>query len=397
MKGFQNFKFNKMKFFQVIVSVFVLIFLYSFVSEHVSCIGGLPVYKKDKKPLLEKQVEQLPVPVKAYKVVKVNFRDSLPALGSVKGFREFDLKFPVGGSVEYINFREGEKITQGDIIASLDQKEPLLKLEYAKIEYEKNKKLLDLGSVAESKFKQSQVEYQAAKAELDKTNILAFSDGYIGSVSVEKGSVVSPQDKIAVFVDYKDVFAEFGVIEKDISKVSEGQAVELSLDSYPDEVFKGQVDSLSPIVEGRSRTLKVRAKLSNADEKIKPGMFGRVNVIVYEKENALVIPSSCFKKKEDQFIVYVIHPEEETATPAPDLEEPPADKEKEETELSPELPSKVVYGTLEIRAIEVAYATPDSIELKEGLEEGELIMVDIEQDLQDKTRVEITETQEGIF
>ena len=55
------------------------------------------------------------------------------------------------------------------------------------------------------------------------------------------------------------------------------------------------------------------------------------------------------------------------------------------------------YGTVEIRNIEVNYATPDSIEVKEGLDEGELVTVDVEQELQDKAKVEITETQEGIF
>ena len=390
-----KFKFNKRIFFQAVAGLFVLVFLFSFVSKHVSCIGGLPVYKKDKKAPEQKPVEQPPAPVKVYKVTHVNFRDSLPALGSVRGFREFELKFPVGGTVEYINFREGEKITQGDIIASLDQKEALLKLEYAKIEYEKNKKLLELGSIAESKFKQSQIEYQSAKAELDKTNLVAFSDGYVGSVSVEKGSVVSPQDKVATFVDYKDVFVEFGVIEKDIAKIKEGQNIELSLDSFPDEVFKGQVDSLSPIVEGRSRTLKVRAKISNADEKIKPGMFGRVNVLVYEKENALVIPSSSFKKKDDQYVVYVVHPEESPA--APETSSELSAKAGLEGAAPAAASPQETFGTIEVRSIEVSYATPDSIEVKEGLEDDELVTVGVEQELQDKARVEITETQEGIF
>ena len=385
---------NKRLIFQTISIIFVLVFLYSFVSKHVSCVGGMPVLKKEKKGLEQKKVEQPPLPVKVYKVAKVNFRDSLPSLGSVRGFREFDLKFPVAGTVEYVNFREGEKITQGDIIASLDQKESLLKLEYAKIEYEKNKRLLDLGSIVESKFKQSQIEYQSAKAELDKTNLVAFGDGYIGSLSVEKGSVISPQDKVATFVDYKDVFIEFGVIEKEIPKVKEGQNIELTLDSFPDEVFKGQVDSLSPIVEGRSRTLKVRAKISNPDEKIKPGMFGRISVLVYEKEEALVIPSSCFKKKEDQYFVYVVHPEEE---PAASETEPAASATPPAKEDEAGPPAATTKGTVEVRNIEVEYATPDSIEIKEGLEEGELVTVDIEQELQDKSKVEITETQEGIF
>lgn len=390
----------------VLGGLVALFFLASFVKDHISCVGGFPVYKKSKKEAIPKPAESLPEPVKVYKISKVSFRDTLPSLGTVKGFREIQLRFGVAGYIEYLNFKEGERITQGDIIASLDQKEALLKLEYSKMELEKNQKLYELGSIIELKLKQSQLEYQSAKAELDKTNLIALSDGYIGSIAIDRGSYVTPNDPVGTFVDMKDVYVEFGVIEKDVAKVREGQNVEMTVDSYPDQVFKGQVDSVSPIVEGRSRTVRVRAKLSNPDERIKPGMFGRVNVLVYEKEQAIVIPSSSFKKKDDQYFVYLVHTEEPKETPAAVEEEmtraldktskKKGRKAKEERVAIPEEPPPPI-GTVEVRPIEVSYATPDAIEVKEGLDEGDLVVVDVEQDLQDKAKVEITETQEGIF
>jgi len=392
-------KFLSKKFlFPFLGAVFAALFLISFIKDHIACVGGFPVYKKTKKEAAPKAVEAPPVPVKVYKVAAVSFRDSLPSLGTIKGFREFDLKFQTSGIIEYINFREGEKITQGDIIASLDQKEALLKLEYAKLELDKQTKLFELGSIVETKLKQSQLEYQSARAELDKTNLIAASDGYVGLIEADRGVYATPQDKIGTFVDLKDVYVEFGIIEKDVAKVKEDQNVEVVVDTYPDQIFKGQVESIAPLVEGRSRTLKVRSKISNPDEKLKPGMFGRVSVLVYEKEQALVIPSSGFKKKEDQYFVYLVHPEE---APAKKEEAPaPAKKRKGEKAAAPppaaeeEAPQ---LGAIEIRPIDIAYATPDAVEIKEGLEEGDLILVDIEQDLQDKSKVEITETQEGIF
>ncbi|MBI3315692.1 MAG: efflux RND transporter periplasmic adaptor subunit [Candidatus Omnitrophica bacterium] len=368
---------------KVLITLVVVLFagalIFSFVRSKVRFVGGIPILKKEKKEAPKGATEEVPAPVKVYKVARVSFRDTLPSLGTVKGFREFDLKFPASGVVEYINFKEGEPITKGDIIASLDQKEALLKLEYAKVELEKQTKLFELGSTVEAKLKQSQLEYQSAKAELEKTNLVAVGDGYIGSVEVDRGSYVTTQDRLGM----KDIYVEFGVIEKDIAKVKEGQNTEVVVDAYPDQVFKGKVDSVSPLVEGRSRTLKVRSKISNPDEKIKPGMFGRVNVLVYEKDQALVIPSSSFKKKEDKYFVYVVHPENEEAGAASEE----ATEEKKES----------AFGTLEIRTIEINYATPDAIEVKEGLDEGESVVVDVEQDLQDKAKVEITETQEGIF
>lgn len=405
--------FPKKKILTLIAVLMASVFLYSFAKDHVTCVGGFPVFKKTKKVEEKKVFEEIPVPVKVYKIARVSFRDTLPALGTIKGFREYVLKFAVNGSIEYINFKEGERITQGDIIASLDQKEPLLKLEYAKIELDKQTKLFELGSIIESKLKQSQLEYQSAKAELDKTNLLAISDGYIGALEVEKGSFVSPQDRIGTFVDMKDVYIEFGVIEKDVPKVKEGQNVEMTADSYPDQLFKGQVDSISPLVEGRSRTVKIRSKIANPDEKVKPGMFGRVNVLVYEKEQALVIPASSFKKKEDQHFVYLVHPQEQQAVAKPADEEvlSPKDKKKgkkkkddAQSAAGPDAPGAAPieepqqqFGLIEIRNIEIEYATPDAIEVKEGLEEGDLVVVDIDQELKDKAKVEITETQEGIF
>ena len=403
----KKFFLNRKIIFPLVGGIIVIALLFSFVKEHISCVGGFPVFKKTKKALETKKPEEAPLPVKVYKVAKVSFRDTLPSLGTIKGFREYDLKFSVAGTIEYINFKEGEKITQGDIIASLDQKEALLKLEYAKIELEKQTKLFELGSIVETKLKQSQLEYQSAKAELDKTNLVAISDGYVGSLETDKGAYVTPQDKIGAFVETKDVFVEFGIIEKDIAKVKEGQNVEVTMDSFPDQVFKGQVDSVSPIVEGRSRTLKIRSKLPNTDDKMKPGMFGRVNVLVYEKEDALVIPSSSFKKKEDKYLVYVVHVEENKKSEGPKEEAMPIQEPEKKpkkgkdgkmnTLQAPAEEAKAPSGTIEVRPIEIAYATPDAVEVKEGLEEGDTVVVDVEQELQDKAKVEVTETQEGIF
>ena len=114
----------------VVAALFVVAYL---LKENVSCVSGFPVLKKSAETI-QKPAEETPAPVKVYKAARVSFRDTLPALGTIKGFREYDLKFPVAGVIEYLNFKEGERVTQGDILASLDQKEALLKLEYAKIE-----------------------------------------------------------------------------------------------------------------------------------------------------------------------------------------------------------------------------------------------------------------------
>ena len=150
-----------------------------------------------KKAAAEKKMpgvtfEEEATPVKVFKVKKTDFKDTLPAIGNIKGFKEIELKFQVAGVIESFNFEEGEKIQEGDIIASLIQRDALLKLKYAEIEMNKNAKLFELGAISQMKLDQSKLEYESAKSDLDKTNIYATSNGLLGSRLMDVGSYVTP-------------------------------------------------------------------------------------------------------------------------------------------------------------------------------------------------------------
>jgi membrane fusion protein (multidrug efflux system) len=399
---------NKSAIFKILFFIVILVVGFSILSKHITFIGGLPTFKK-KKVVQKQAVEDIAVPVKGYKVTRVDFSDTLPSLGTVKGYREIELKFAESGYIEYINFRDGEKAVEGDIIGSLDQREKLLKLEYAKNEMERTQKMFDLGALADSKLQQTKLEYQSARLEYEKTNLVAPFDGYLGSVEKQKGDFVTPNDVFGSFVNLTDAYAEFGAIEKDISKVKVGLPVTMTVDSFPQDTFSGEIESISPIVEGRTRTFKVKARIVNEGEKLKAGMFGRVGVQIYQKEHTLVIPSSAFRKKEQEYFVYVIHPDEpaeaedEPAVKAPKGKgkgkgDPKAGAATAQSDM-PAVPAQpdVIIGTIEIRPIQVAYATPDAVEIKAGLEDEELIVADIQQELEEKAKVEVTEVQEYTF
>ena len=137
-------------------------------------------------------------------------------------------------------------------------------------------------------------------------------------------------------------------------------------------------------------------------------MFVRALVYTYENKDALVIPSSAMKKKEQDYFVYVIHKEE------PKEEKPEdKDKKKEKKKLSlfgakkKEAPKEEAkpgaaepaaeFGTVEIRTIKPGYTTQDLIEVSEGLTEGELIVTEVQEEFKDKARVEIAEVMEGLI
>ena len=319
------------------------------------------------------------IPVKVFKAKRSAFKDTLPVLGNIKGFREVELKFEASGLLESFNFEEGEKVEEGDIIASLNQRDALLKLEYAKLEMDKNEKLYRVGAIIEAEFEKSRLEYESAKSDFEKTNIYSPRDGYLGRKHAEEGEYLTSNDKVATFVDIGSVYAEFGIIEKDMPKVSLGQRTEVFVDAYPDQSYEGIIDQITPVVEGKSRTQSLRVKLENKEDRLKPGMFARGIIATYEKENALLVPTNAVNKKDPGFFAYVIHPLE--------VQEPAEGEEAEEGE----------FGTVEVREVKVKYMAPDYTEISGGLEEEELVVVEVREELKDKSKIEIKEVQESPF
>lgn len=341
--------------------------------------------KKEDKGVVE-IVETMPV--KVYKVKRMDFKDTLPVMGRIEGLREIELRFDSKGVLESFNFEEGERILEGDIVASLDQRDALLKLKYASLELEKVKSLYELGGVEKIAVDQKQLEYESAKRDLEKTNIYAPSDGYLGSKEMDTGAFVTSQEKIGIFTDFSEVYAAFDVIEEDSSKVELGQNMEIFLDAYPGLTYTGTVDMVSPIIEGRTRTQKIKVELENKDNKLKPGMFARAIINTYEKKDALIIPTSAFKKKENKYYVYVVHPEEKKEE---------AEKDSMESGETEEESAGTETGIVEEREVEIAYLTHDSAEISKGLAEGEILIRELHREYKDKDKVEIIEVQETIF
>ena len=326
-------------------------------------------------------------PVKVYKIKRMDFKDTLPVLGTIRGYKEVPLKFQVSGVLESFNFEEGEKIQEGDIIANLEQKDALLKLKYAELELSSSKKMFEIGAIIEDALEKSKLEYESAKSDLEKTNIYAVSDGVLGSRDIYVGTYVTPNDKVGMFADITKVYAEFDIIEKDVPKLKLGQKSEIFVDALPNKNFVGTIDTISPIIEGRTRTQRVKVELKNPEGSLNPGMFTRGLISTYEKKDALIVPASALKKQEEGYVVFVVHRDKE-------LE---AEKQEVPTQVIEGIEVERDTGTIEIRAVKVAYMTQDRVEIGEGLEENELIVMELYQELQDQEKVEVAEVQEILY
>lgn len=260
---------------------------------------------------------EIAIPVRVTKVTKSNYQDFVTSFGIIKGVREIPIKFDEAARIDKFYFKEGDSIKKGDIVASQQQDEQRVKVEYSQIEYEKNKTLYDLGAITADKLKQAELELEAAKAVLAKKNFYAPSDGFIGTKRMSEGELVTSNDVVTTFVGIDNVFCEVGIIEKDMDKVKPGQAAKILIGAFSDDTFEGTVDSVSPMLEGRSRTQTVKMIVSNDKGIIKPGMFAKADIMIFEQKDAIVIPRKALQKSEEGYTVFgVVRQGEPKKSPA---------------------------------------------------------------------------------
>jgi len=332
------------------------------------------------------------VSVRTFRAALTDFKDELPVMGTVRGSLEIDLKFEINGTIEAINFREGDIIYRDDLIATLGKKDADLKVEYAKSKIEIAKvqlkaaekklevisNLYEIGGIIKAKLEEvelevegarlqvesAKVELESAKLELNKTNLSAPRDGVLGSRDAEVGEFVTGQDKIAVLYDTMKVFLELGIVEKDINKIALGLETTVTVDAYPGMIFTGTTDYVYPVIEGKSRTLTVKVGIENEDAMLLPGMFARAMITVAEFYDALVIPSMSLSKTDEG--VYKVFVADES-------------------------------NQVSSRDVQVAYITTDYAVIESGLYENELVVTDTPQELKDGMSVNIIEVQEGML
>ncbi|MBS4773756.1 MAG: efflux RND transporter periplasmic adaptor subunit [Proteobacteria bacterium] len=161
-------------------------------------------------------------------------------------------------------------------------------------------------AIAQKALKEAQISQAAAalkQAEVDLhyTRIVSPVNGIVISKEVEVGQTVAASYQTPtlfnVAEDLTKMQIEASVVEADIAKVKEGQTVDFSVDSFPDEIFHGVVSQVrnNPITTSNVVTYEVIIEIDNKELKLKPGMTANVEIITAKKEDALLVPNKALR------------------------------------------------------------------------------------------------------
>ncbi len=156
-------------------------------------------------------------------------------------------------------------------------------------------------ALKEAQIQQAEASLQQAEIDLRYTKIVSPVEGIVVSKEVEVGQTVAASFQTPtlfnVAEDLTSMQIEASVAEADIAKVKEGQTVEFSVDSFPDEVFYGLVTQVrnNPITTSNVVTYEVIIEINNKEQKLKPGMTANVEVITAQKDNVLLVPNKALR------------------------------------------------------------------------------------------------------
>ncbi len=232
-------------------------------------------------------------------------KNQINITGTILADESVLLNSEVAGKVSEILFEEGQFIKKGKLLVRLNDDEIKADLERLQFilklnednEY-RQKQLLEKEAISREEYETalttlntSQAEIRVLQARLEKHYIRAPFDGIVGLRSISVGSYLNPGTSIAELFKINPVKVEFSVPSKYLKLVNVGDQINFTVDAYTDEVFEGKIYAVEPQVDPQTRSIKIRALAQNKTNKLFPGQFARINLILEVIEDALLIPT----------------------------------------------------------------------------------------------------------
>jgi membrane fusion protein (multidrug efflux system) len=316
----------------------------------------------------QKPGESPPMPVKTAPVTRETLNVEVTAIGTLRADETVVIRPEIAGRVATIHFKEGQAVRQGEPLATLDQAEYQAQLasSAAQLALEESsfRRLQDLerkNLTSQQNLDEARAKLDAARAQqelnrvrLDKTVIRAPFDGTVGLRQVSPGAYVKPGDDIANLESLGSMKLDFRVPETYLARLRAGQSLAVRVDAYPDQLFDGAIYAIEPGVDEETRTVLLRARLPNKGNKLRPGLFARVSLVLEQRENALVVPEQAIVPVGQKTFVY-----------------------------------RVVDGKAAMTPVTLGLRRPGQVEIVEGVNAGDVVVTDGQLKIRDGAAVTV--------
>lgn len=245
-----------------------------------------------------------PLAVETVRVAAARLQQEAAAVGTLRSNESVMLRPETAGRIAAIGFRDGAIVAKGAVLVALDAATQAAEAmqaranrDLARSTHQRNRELFEKkfisGQALDASAAALSVQEAAvalATAKLAKMQIRAPFAGVVGIRNVSVGDYVKDGQDLVNIEDIATLKVDFRLPEATLPQLKLGQPLELAADALPGEKFTATLDAVDPLVEASGRSLSLRARLANAEGKLRPGMFVRVRLTLAEKPAALMLP-----------------------------------------------------------------------------------------------------------
>jgi len=284
--------------------------------------------------------------------------DSISLIGNILANEAVEVKSEIEGTIQKINFREGQRVEKGDLLVQLDESklaasvaEAEANFKLSQANFDRSQQLFKDKLISQQEADQTSSAFQMNKATLElkrqqlkDAKIVASFSGIVGGRNVSPGQVIGKSTTLTWLTDVDPVKVEFNVPERFVSRLKVGQPIEINVATYPGRKFKGEVYFIAESIDPATRTALLKATIPNPKLELKPGMFANLDLTLQVRENAIVIPEPAIARMMDnnRAMVFVVD----------------------------------AQSTAQMKPVTLGMRLPGRVEILEGIQAGENVIVE---------------------
>ena len=267
----------------------------------------------------------------------------LHGIGTVQAFNTIAIKSRVDGTIVKVDFTEGQEVEAGAVLFQIDPRpyraalaqakaakaQHTAQLESAQLDFERSSKLISRGFQTQQSFDQQratvgqinaaiegdQAQIETAELNLEYTNIRAPISGRLGARLVDIGNLVRAGDgaPLVMMTQVRPVFVTFTLPQQNFEDVRDRQIkAPLAVKAYTSddtrELSSGRLTLIDNAIDQLTGTIRLKAQFENADERLWPGQFVNVRVVLDTRRGVPTVPAQAVQDGPDGPIVYVVGP-----------------------------------------------------------------------------------------
>ena len=231
---------------------------------------------------------------------------TLSVIGTAAAIQGVTVGADLPGTIDKIHFESGQWAREGDILVELDTRQERAQLanleaqrDLAKVNYDRAQELVKAGVISRSDYDNASAQRKATeaqvgdiKAAIARKTIRAPFSGVLGIRQVSLGQYLAAGQAIVSLQSLSPIYVNFGVPQQDTGKVIPGHVLRVTNEDLPGIAFTGRIMALDSVISEQTRNIQVQAIVTNKENKLRPGMFVRVELPLGQPRQVVPLPAS---------------------------------------------------------------------------------------------------------